>query len=56
LFLLLPAAAAFEATARDVERRMERRRRMVRVDECMACLLLIYLIIEDAPQLVIDFG
>ena len=41
LFPVVAAAAVGEATVRVVERRMERRRRMVRVDECMlACLLL----------------
>ena len=39
---LFPAAAA--ATARDVERMMEMRRRMVRVDECMARLVINVLI------------
>ena len=43
LLLLLPADAAVEeATARVVERRMERRRRMVRVDECMLAWLLLF--------------
>jgi hypothetical protein len=49
--LLLPAAAAaVAAIARDVERRMERRRRrMFRIDEYMlAWLLLIDVLLDDS--------
>ncbi len=51
------AAAAFEATARDVERRMERRRRMVRVDECMARLVInVFDVIRRLSTTIFGFG